>query len=115
MDSAVVTGDYQGYVHFIDKETGALAARVQAGKTRISTAPIVAGDLVVVVNDRGQINAYKVGPLSGGKRAVTPPPAKTTATPAAPAPEPAASEGSASPSPPAAPPEGTSAPPPQPQ
>jgi outer membrane protein assembly factor BamB len=110
MDDALVVGDYQGYLHFLDKETGALAARVQTGKTRISTPPRVAGNLVVVVNDRGQINAYKVTPRGGSaKAAAAPPPAKDTTAPAAPvpgtaAPAPAPAEG------PAAPAEGTATP-----
>jgi len=62
--NALVTADFQGYVHFIDKGTGAIAARVRAGKARISNVPLVVGNLVLVVNDRGQINAYRVSPLA---------------------------------------------------
>jgi len=66
MDFAVVTADYQGYVHFLDKATGALAARVSTGgKVRISTAPVIAGNEVIVVNDRGQITALWVTPRPG--------------------------------------------------
>ena len=64
MDDAVVVGDFQGYVHWLDKSSGALAARVSTGKTRISTAPVVAGNTVVVVNDRGQVSAFRVTPLA---------------------------------------------------
>lgn len=69
MDDAVVVGDFQGYLHWLDKSTGALAARASTGKTRISTAPVAAGDRVVVINDRGQITAFRVTPLT---RAVAP-------------------------------------------
>jgi outer membrane protein assembly factor BamB len=62
MDDAIVTADFQGYVHWLDKSSGALIARVQAGKVRVSTAPVVAGNTVVVINDRGQIDAYRVTP-----------------------------------------------------
>jgi outer membrane protein assembly factor BamB len=66
MDFAIVTADYQGYVHFLDKATGALAARVStSGNVRISTAPVVAGNEVVVVNDRGGVSAYWVTPRPG--------------------------------------------------
>jgi outer membrane protein assembly factor BamB len=61
--NALVVADFQGYVHFLDKATGALAARVRAGKVRVSTTPQVAGNMVLVVNDRGQINAFRVEPL----------------------------------------------------
>jgi outer membrane protein assembly factor BamB len=64
MDDTVVVGDYQGYLHWLDKASGALAARVATGGARISTQPLVIGDMLVVVNDRGQINAYRVKPLA---------------------------------------------------
>jgi outer membrane protein assembly factor BamB len=65
MDSTIVVGDFQGYVHWLDKASGALAARAATGKARISTAPVIAGDTVVVINDRGQINAFRAVPLAG--------------------------------------------------
>jgi outer membrane protein assembly factor BamB len=64
MDETVVVGDFQGYLHWLDKASGAPAARVAAGGARISTQPLVVGDVVVVVTDRGQINAYRVKPLA---------------------------------------------------
>ena len=89
MDNALVTGDFQGYVHFLDKASGGLAARVQEGKVRISTPPVVAGDMVVVVNDRGQINAYRVTPRPG---ALAKAPGPETPAPTAPTPAPAPAE-----------------------
>jgi outer membrane protein assembly factor BamB len=65
MDDAIVVADFQGYLHWIDKASGALAARVSSGSTRVSTPPVVAGDLVVVINDTGKINAYRVTPIKG--------------------------------------------------
>jgi len=62
--NALVAADFQGYVHFLDKATGALAARVSSGKVRVSTTPLVVGNLVLVVNDRGQISAFRVTPLA---------------------------------------------------
>jgi len=135
MDNAVVTADFQGYVHWLDKSTGALIARVQAGKVRVSTAPVVAGNTVVVINDRGHIDAYRVtpetapakrsrsatptkaaapAPPAGGKAAETPaatpatPPATPADAPAAPSP---ATSGEA-PAPAAPPPTPPPAPPP---
>jgi outer membrane protein assembly factor BamB len=63
-DNALVTADFQGYVHWLDKATGALAARASSGKTRVSAAPIVVGNMVLVINDRGQISAFRVTPLA---------------------------------------------------
>ena len=88
--NAIVVGDYQGYIHWLDKSTGALAARASSGKVRVSATPIVAGDRVLVINDRGQITAFRVTPLAGAKRraapykaTTAPAPPETTATPAA--------------------------------
>ena len=61
-DDAVIAADFQGYVHFLDKSTGAFIARVRAGKLRISNPPIVEGDEVVVINDGGRISAYRMSP-----------------------------------------------------
>ncbi len=81
---AIVVGDYQGYVHWLDKATGALAARAGTGKVRISNAPVVAGNMVLVVNDLGKITAFRVKPI-GGKKPATPGEAGTTASPSEPA------------------------------
>ncbi len=59
---AVIAGDFQGYVHFLDKRTGAFVARVRAGGARISNPPIVRGNEVVVINDVGRISAYQMSP-----------------------------------------------------
>lgn len=61
-DDAVITADFQGYVHFLDKRTGAFIARVRSGRMRISNPPIVEGDEVVVINDDGHISAYRMSP-----------------------------------------------------
>ena len=61
--NALVTADFQGYVHWLDKATGAIAARISTGKVRVSNTPVVVGNLVLVVNDRGQISALRVTPL----------------------------------------------------
>jgi outer membrane protein assembly factor BamB len=78
-DDSVITADYQGYVHWLDRATGALAARASSGKARVSTAPLVAGDKVLVINDRGQISAFSVRPLAVADKKViaeAPAPAK---------------------------------------
>ena len=49
--------------------------------SRISNAPVVAGNILVVINDRGRINAFRVTPLPGHAKPAAPP----AAAPAAPA------------------------------
>jgi outer membrane protein assembly factor BamB len=61
-DDAVITADFQGYVHFLDKHTGTFIARERDGKLRISNAPIAEGNEVVVINDGGRISAYRMSP-----------------------------------------------------
>jgi outer membrane protein assembly factor BamB len=75
MDDTIVTGDFQGYLHFLDKASGAFAARVATGGSRISTQPLVIGDMLVVVNDRGQVNAYRAKPLAAADSKRKAPPA----------------------------------------
>jgi outer membrane protein assembly factor BamB len=61
-DDAVITADFQGYVHFLDKRTGAFIARERDGRLRISNPPITEGNEVVVINDGGRISAYRMSP-----------------------------------------------------
>ena len=61
-DDAVITADFQGYVHFLDRHSGAFVARVRSGKLRVSNPPIVVGNEVVVINDGGRISAYRMSP-----------------------------------------------------
>jgi outer membrane protein assembly factor BamB len=87
MDDSLVVGDFQGYVHWIDKASGALAARASSGKVRVSNPPVAAGNMVVVINDRGQITAYRVTPIAGRVATASKPVAEKPAPPPAPAPE----------------------------
>jgi outer membrane protein assembly factor BamB len=58
-DQAVVVADFQGYVHWLDKASGALAARSSSGGARVTNPPVVAGELVLVINDVGRITAFR--------------------------------------------------------
>jgi outer membrane protein assembly factor BamB len=62
-DNAVLTADYQGNVHWLDKATGDLAARVPTGKVRVSNPPVVSGNMVIVINDAGKISAFRTSPI----------------------------------------------------
>jgi outer membrane protein assembly factor BamB len=84
-DNEVIVGDYKGYVHWLDKATGALAARAQAGKIRISDPPIVVGNMVLVINDAGTITAFRTARIPGAKPLQAPPPASAPAPAPAPA------------------------------
>jgi outer membrane protein assembly factor BamB len=59
---AVVVGDFEGYLHWLDKSTGTVIGRVKTGGDRITNAPVVAGGKVYVQTDTGRLVAYKSAP-----------------------------------------------------
>jgi outer membrane protein assembly factor BamB len=63
---AIVVADYQGYVHWLNKSSGALIGRVRAGKVRYSNPPAYADGVVVLLNDRGVIDAFRATPVAAG-------------------------------------------------
>ncbi|MGB6307277.1 MAG: outer membrane protein assembly factor BamB, partial [Steroidobacteraceae bacterium] len=78
--TAVVVGDFQGYLHWLDKATGQLVARQRVAKKEIiSNAPVASGDTVVVMTDRGKLAAFRATPSAA---AVSAAPAAEPAAPA---------------------------------
>ncbi len=117
--TAIAVADYQGYLHWLDKNTGELVARERiAKKQRVSNPPVGAGDTVVVLTDAGTLAAYRATPkvVSAPPAATptaTPPTAPAGAPPAGPAPTtdtPASTPAATPATPPATPP--PAAPPP---
>jgi outer membrane protein assembly factor BamB len=59
--SYAVVGDYDGYLHWLRLEDGALAARIRAGGETLRSTPEVSPDGVLVVQDvEGELSAYRV-------------------------------------------------------
>lgn len=56
----VAVGDYQGYVHVLDAEDGAFAARIGTDSSAIGSEPLRAGDNVVVQTREGGVFAIAV-------------------------------------------------------
>lgn len=60
----VVVGDNYGYLHWLDKQTGEIVARLEVGSDdedeAIYVSPIVAGDKLVAVTRDGQVAAITV-------------------------------------------------------
>ena len=75
--TALAVGDFQGYMHWLDKSTGELVARERVAKERITNSPVTAGDTLVVLTDGGKLAAFRATPTT---------PAAAAAAPAAPAP-----------------------------
>lgn len=63
LDGQVVVADLKGYVHFLDAATGALTARASSGSKPVSNAPVVAGGMVLFMNDVGHVTAFRVAAL----------------------------------------------------
>jgi outer membrane protein assembly factor BamB len=55
-----VVGDYDGYLHWLRLDDGALAARVRAGGEALRATPAVADGVLVVQNIEGELSAYRV-------------------------------------------------------
>ena len=66
LGGTVIVGDFEGYLHWLDRDSGRFVARERPGRTRISAAPLVVGDRVVVIDDGGGITAYRSGGAAGG-------------------------------------------------
>jgi len=62
---AVVVGDFDGYLHWMDRDTGRFVARARPGSTRFATTPIVIGDRLFVIDDGGDVAAFQAGGGSG--------------------------------------------------
>jgi outer membrane protein assembly factor BamB len=78
-DTSVIVGDYRGYVHWLDKATGGLQARAATSKVQITQAPIVSGNMVIVINDAGAITAFRTTAIPGAKPVAPAPPAASAA------------------------------------
>ncbi|MFT3904762.1 MAG: outer membrane protein assembly factor BamB [Steroidobacteraceae bacterium] len=59
MGSHVVVADYEGVVHWLDAASGDFQARAET-KARVSAPPVVLDDELLVLNDEGKINAYRI-------------------------------------------------------
>jgi outer membrane protein assembly factor BamB len=63
---ALVVGDFDGYLHWLDAATGQMLARGKTGGGRMSNAPIVAGDLLLLQTDSGDVQAWRAeAPATG--------------------------------------------------
>ncbi|AXE92031.1 outer membrane protein assembly factor BamB [Paraburkholderia sp. 22099] len=56
---AAVMGDYQGYVHFLSRDDGTLVARAKTDGSRITAAPVLAGETLVVQTHDGDLYGYR--------------------------------------------------------
>ena len=71
---ALVVGDFEGYLHWLDKATGEIVARQKTDGERITNAAVTADAGVFVQTDSGKLLAFKSAPKSATAIARTPPP-----------------------------------------
>jgi outer membrane protein assembly factor BamB len=62
--TAIVVADYQGYVHWLDRSSGAVIGRLRVGKVRYTNPPVYADGLLLLLNDRGVIDALRATPVA---------------------------------------------------
>lgn len=55
----VVVGDFEGYLHWLDAETGKLVARSRVDKERILTPPLDLGESLLGYSSSGKIAAFR--------------------------------------------------------
>jgi outer membrane protein assembly factor BamB len=60
--TAIVVGDFEGYLHWLDRDSGEMAARASAGGDRITNAPVSANGMVFVQSDGGTVYAFRSRP-----------------------------------------------------
>ncbi len=62
----VAVADFDGYIHLLDRETGALAGRTHALSTRVSAQPIVSGDTLFMLDAAGNVVALRATRVAAG-------------------------------------------------
>ncbi|HKL49617.1 MAG TPA: outer membrane protein assembly factor BamB [Wenzhouxiangellaceae bacterium] len=60
----VAVADNEGYVHWLDADTGEFVARERASKTAPASAPLVVGNILFVLDVDGKLSAWRVGASS---------------------------------------------------
>jgi outer membrane protein assembly factor BamB len=56
----LVVGDFEGYVHWLKKDTGEVIARTSTDGDRITNAPVAADGRVFVQTDKGKLYAFEI-------------------------------------------------------
>ena len=58
--NVIVVGDFEGFLHWIDPRDGSFLARERAASNRITAAPLVVGQTMIVQSEGGTVAAYAV-------------------------------------------------------
>ena len=80
----VAVADLDGYVHWFDRATGTIAGRAKAGGERVTNSPLVMGDTLYIINDKGEISALRAEAVAPRAARNKPAPVEAPAPEAAP-------------------------------
>ena len=61
--SYVAVGDYDGYIHYLNKEDGAIVARYRLSSSAIKAAPAVSDETAFFLDQGGELAALRAAPL----------------------------------------------------
>lgn len=78
---ALVVGDFQGYVHWLDKATGEIVARQKTDGERITNSAVTTDAGVFVQTDSGKLLAFKSAAKPSPDSSTPPPPPPTPEEP----------------------------------
>jgi len=85
--NSLVVGDFEGYLHWLDRSTGEIVARVSTGGERIANAATTAQEGVFIQTEDGKLLAYASKPKAERTAAKAAPPAPQPSEPTPPAEE----------------------------
>jgi outer membrane protein assembly factor BamB len=57
-----VVGDFEGYLHWLDKSTGELVARQRISRDRFLAPPVISGNTVYAFSSDGELAALTISP-----------------------------------------------------
>ena len=60
-DDYLVVGDFEGYLHWLDKNDGRIVGRIRAAGKAIVAPPIAAGNTIFVYGKNGALGAFRAG------------------------------------------------------
>ncbi len=60
-DQHVVVGDFEGYLHWLSKDSGQIVGRIRAASKAIVAPPLAAGNTVFVQGQGGALGAFRAG------------------------------------------------------
>ncbi|MEJ2426610.1 MAG: PQQ-binding-like beta-propeller repeat protein, partial [Candidatus Thiodiazotropha sp.] len=63
VDEYLVVGDLEGYVHWLSQDDGRQLARIKVGSDPIRYKPLVANDVVYILDDGGTLTALRAHPI----------------------------------------------------